>query len=142
MSCPIKNPSPRDFSLMTLLWLYQKIWDWDWIFGRAVKAISSLGIRSLCLLPKNLTKVTCVITPLRQNQVGIAKKNEDKNANLLLLSVSKDLSSSNRKLHLAKKAWYVAKGNLSPFRTWILILMGIKRAKSFAYMTKPYYCSS
>jgi len=25
---------------------YLKIWDWDWIFGRAVKAISSLGIRS------------------------------------------------------------------------------------------------
>ena len=29
-----------------LLWLYFKIWDWDWIFGRAVKAISSLGVRS------------------------------------------------------------------------------------------------
>ena len=25
---------------------YLKIWDWDWIFGRAVKAISSLGVRS------------------------------------------------------------------------------------------------
>ena len=24
----------------------QKIWDWDLIFGRAVKAISSLGVRS------------------------------------------------------------------------------------------------
>ena len=23
-----------------------KIWDWDWIFGRAVKAVSSLGVRS------------------------------------------------------------------------------------------------
>ena len=23
-----------------------KIWDWDWIFGRAVKTISSLGVRS------------------------------------------------------------------------------------------------
>ena len=29
-----------------MLWPYLKIWDWDWIFGRAVKAISSLGIRS------------------------------------------------------------------------------------------------
>ena len=30
---------------------YLKIWDWDWIFGRAVKAISSLGVRSpwICL---------------------------------------------------------------------------------------------
>ena len=25
---------------------YLKIWDWDWIFGRAVKAILSLGVRS------------------------------------------------------------------------------------------------
>ena len=25
---------------------YLKIWDWDWIFGCAVKAISSLGVRS------------------------------------------------------------------------------------------------
>ena len=25
---------------------YLKIWDWEWIFGRAVKAISPLGIRS------------------------------------------------------------------------------------------------
>ena len=27
-------------------WPYLKIWDWDLIFGRAVKAISSLGVRS------------------------------------------------------------------------------------------------
>ena len=25
---------------------YLKIWDWDWIFGRAVKAFSSLGVHS------------------------------------------------------------------------------------------------
>ena len=31
---------------------YLKIWDWDWIFGRAaVKAISSLGVRSPCVVP-------------------------------------------------------------------------------------------
>ena len=29
-----------------MLWPHLKIWDWDWIFGRAVKAISSLGVRS------------------------------------------------------------------------------------------------
>ena len=34
--CGIKN----------MLWPYLRIWDWDWIFGRAVKAISSLGVRS------------------------------------------------------------------------------------------------
>ena len=27
---------------------FLKIWDWDLIFGRAVKAISSLGVRSPC----------------------------------------------------------------------------------------------
>ena len=26
----------------------EKIWDWEWIFGRAVKAISSPGVRSPC----------------------------------------------------------------------------------------------
>ena len=31
-----------------MLWPHLKIWDWDWIFGRAVKAISCLGVRSLC----------------------------------------------------------------------------------------------
>ena len=25
---------------------YLKIWEWEWIFGRAVKAVSSLGVRS------------------------------------------------------------------------------------------------
>ena len=29
-----------------MLWLHLKIWDWDWIFSRAVKAISSLGVCS------------------------------------------------------------------------------------------------
>ena len=27
---------------------YLKIWDWDLIFGRAVKALSSPGVRSPC----------------------------------------------------------------------------------------------
>ena len=26
-----------------------KIWEWEWIFGRTVKAISSLCVRSLCI---------------------------------------------------------------------------------------------
>ena len=29
-----------------MLWMYLKIWDWDWIFGCAVKAISLLGVLS------------------------------------------------------------------------------------------------
>ena len=35
----------------SVLWPYLKIWDWDWIFGRAVKTISSLGVRSPCIRP-------------------------------------------------------------------------------------------
>ena len=35
---------------------YLKIWDWDCIFGRAVKAISSLGVRSPC--PNKWTLLT------------------------------------------------------------------------------------
>ena len=31
------------------LWPYLKIWDWDLSFGRAVNAISFLGVRSLCI---------------------------------------------------------------------------------------------
>ena len=32
---------------------YLKIWDWDLIFGRAVKAISSPGVHSLWTTPSN-----------------------------------------------------------------------------------------
>jgi hypothetical protein len=35
---------------------YLKIWDWDLIFGRAVKAISSLGVRSPCYKLSKCTK--------------------------------------------------------------------------------------
>ena len=31
-----------------MLWPYLKIWEWELIFGRAVKAISSPGVRSPC----------------------------------------------------------------------------------------------
>ena len=34
-----------------MLRLYLKIWEWEWIFGHAEKAISSLGVRSPCLQP-------------------------------------------------------------------------------------------
>ena len=35
-----------DMADKNMLWPYLKIWDWDLIFGRAVKAISSSGVRS------------------------------------------------------------------------------------------------
>ena len=37
-----------------MLWPYLKIWDWDWIFGRAVKAISSFGVRSPWILIQDI----------------------------------------------------------------------------------------
>ena len=38
---------PKDLGLGLNFQPYLKIWDWDWIFSRAVKSISSLGICSL-----------------------------------------------------------------------------------------------
>ena len=32
---------------------YLKLWDWDWIFGRAVKAMGSLGVHSPWTKPTN-----------------------------------------------------------------------------------------
>jgi hypothetical protein len=32
-----------------ILWPYLKVWEWEWIFGRAVKAIFLLGVRIPCL---------------------------------------------------------------------------------------------
>ena len=36
-----------------------KIWDWDWIFGRAVKAIFSLGVRSPWMSPISNLRQFC-----------------------------------------------------------------------------------
>ena len=41
-----KSENLGRFGRQNMLRPYLKIWDWDLIFGRAVKAISSLGIRS------------------------------------------------------------------------------------------------
>ena len=37
---------PMKAWIKDMLRSYLKVWDWDWIFGRAVKAISSLGVCS------------------------------------------------------------------------------------------------
>ena len=39
--------SPNEDINENMLRLHLEIWKWEWVFGRAVKAISSLGIRSL-----------------------------------------------------------------------------------------------
>ena len=40
---------------------YLKIWEWKWIFGRAVKAISSSGVRSPCIYLKLSNKILQVV---------------------------------------------------------------------------------
>ena len=46
------HPMKAKFKDIWKIWPYLKIWDWDWIFGRIVKVISSLGVRSPCLASK------------------------------------------------------------------------------------------
>ena len=48
---------------------YLKIWEWEWIFGRAVKTISSSGVRSPCHseLIYNYTSVTFRYTKAHSN---------------------------------------------------------------------------
>ena len=43
-----KSESFGRYGRQNMLRPYLTIWDWDWIFGHAVKAISSLGVRSPC----------------------------------------------------------------------------------------------
>ena len=43
-----KSESFGRYGKQNILRPYLTIWDWDWIFGHAVKAISSLGVRSPC----------------------------------------------------------------------------------------------
>ena len=40
------NVADKVSGLQSMLQSYQKIWKWEWIFGRAVKAISSPGLGS------------------------------------------------------------------------------------------------
>ena len=39
-----------------MLWPYLRIWDWDWIFGRAVKTFFSPGVRSPSVREKEKRK--------------------------------------------------------------------------------------
>ena len=48
---------------------YLKIWDWDLIFGCAVKAISSLGVRSPCHSPY-VIKNRFLVFVLSQNYIS------------------------------------------------------------------------
>ena len=49
------------YGRQNILWLYLKIWDWDWIFGRVVKVISCLGIHSLWFQGFNVLGNKCLV---------------------------------------------------------------------------------
>ena len=68
-----------------MLRAYLKIWDWDLIFGREVKAISLLGVRSPCSTLKHvsltfnighMTVVVFVYSALFENKRFLVKKIE------------------------------------------------------------------
>ena len=54
---------------------YLKIWEWEWIFGRAGKAISSLGVRSPChwQIARSADAVTKLVSPLFGQHPNCAK---------------------------------------------------------------------
>ena len=56
------------------------LWDWDWIFGRAVKTISSLGVRSpwSLVLFSQIPKFCCFI--LKQQEIYSEVQKSDMNA--------------------------------------------------------------
>ena len=41
--------TPNEGKKQNMLWPYLKLWEWELIFSRALKAISSLGVRSPCM---------------------------------------------------------------------------------------------
>jgi hypothetical protein len=74
-----------------MLWPYLKIWDWDLIFGRAVKAISSLGVRSPCYDPymKNL------------NRFALSKSHLHVHLQILILQAKFNIKSKLRRKYLS-----------------------------------------
>ena len=46
MKASKKSKNLSQCGRQNMLWPYLRIWDWDLIFGRAVKGISSPGVRS------------------------------------------------------------------------------------------------
>ena len=79
---------------------YLKIWDWDWIFGRAVKAISSLGVRSPCYICTRAALLYRVQKKYMTSHVSLEKRGPLKTLN-------------DTKLVLCKWCW----GHSHSFRT-------------------------
>ena len=76
-----KSKKSENFSRcgrQNMLWPYLKIWEWEWIFGRSVKAISSLGVCTPCFLVLQ-----------RQNGVLACMKSHQDNNSFLILIFSK-----------------------------------------------------
>ena len=52
---------------------YLKIWEWEWIFGRAVKTVSSLGVRSPWLIPLYALVIWSNISNLTAEKYGCTR---------------------------------------------------------------------
>jgi hypothetical protein len=70
-----------------LLRPYLKIWDWDWIFGRAVKAVSSLGVRSPWVecsnIDSNLKMTIAYMTSTKETYLLLPFAGSNKEATLV-----------------------------------------------------------
>ena len=61
-----------------MLWPYPKIWEWEWIFGRAVKAISLQCVRSPWSMPFFLTlNPHCPVLISPKNYTFLTDKTRD-----------------------------------------------------------------
>ena len=63
-----------------MLWLRLKIWEWEWIFGRAVKAISSPGIRSPCSIQTKNEQTRSPVCSCPERKVESGKKEKERNS--------------------------------------------------------------
>ena len=70
-----------------MLRTYLKIWDWDFIFGRAVKAVSSLGVRSPWVecsnIDSNLKMTIAYMTSTKETYLLLPFAGSNKEATLV-----------------------------------------------------------
>ena len=80
-----------------MLWPYLNIWEWELIFDRAVKAISSPNVRSLCLTlnkktlqTQNFANLQAIYQEIR-NYEGCERKEQQIFARFELISKARSI---------------------------------------------------
>ena len=108
-----------------MLWLYLKIWEWELMFGRAGKAISSKGVRSPCYstyLPLlSLGRPIPDPPPLQffKNRKVIFSRNKQQN--------------NSAPLQIFEASYGTVTSDEIPSPMWDLILKGFKRNPTWAF---------